>query len=190
MKIYENLDLDDLENEIWKDIKDFEGLYQVSNFGRIKSFIKYHGVNTRIIKQSKNSNGYFKTTLSKNKKRYYKKVHILVYEAFYNDKLKNNECVHHKDKIKDNNHHENLEKMTKYNHKKFHMTGSNNLNFGKNLSGENNPHHKLTEEQVIQIKILLLEGKLTQQEIANMFNTSRQIVYLIKNEKIWKHVKI
>lgn len=187
MKIQENLDINDLNGEIWKIITDFPE-YSVSNLGRVKSFIKWHGTNIRIIKQSKNSNGYFKVSLSKNKKIKYKKVHILVYEVFNDIRLEPNECIHHKDENKEDNLLENLEKITKYNHKKFHMTGNKNLNFGKKLHGENNPHHILTEQKVIEIKLLLKEGKLTQQNIANIFNISRQLVYLIKNKKIWNHI--
>ena len=49
-------------NEIWKDIKDYEGLYQVSNLGRVKSLERYnykgHHNLEKILKQVKNKNGY------------------------------------------------------------------------------------------------------------------------------------
>ena len=37
MEIYENLSLEDMEGEVWKDIEGFEGMYQISNMGRVKS---------------------------------------------------------------------------------------------------------------------------------------------------------
>ena len=40
MEIWKNLSLEDMEGEIWKDIEGYEGLYQVSNMGRIKSLEK------------------------------------------------------------------------------------------------------------------------------------------------------
>ena len=40
LKIYENLSLEDMEGEIWKDVVGYEGIYQVSNLGRIKSLDK------------------------------------------------------------------------------------------------------------------------------------------------------
>ena len=49
--------------EIWKSIKGYEGLYEVSNFGKIKSLKK-----KIILKQFKNTNGYFRVKLWKNKK--------------------------------------------------------------------------------------------------------------------------
>jgi DNA-binding XRE family transcriptional regulator len=56
--------------------------------------------------------------------------------------------------------------------------------------GINNPQHKLTEEQVIQIKLLLKEGKLTQQEIADIFGVSQMTISLIKSGKKWSHIEV
>ena len=56
--------------EIWKDIKDFEGIYQVSSFGRIKSLQMYanggYKKREKILKPCNNGNGYFIVYLSKN----------------------------------------------------------------------------------------------------------------------------
>ncbi len=69
--------------EIWKDVAGFEGIYQVSCFGRVKSLINYHGTSERILKQSKDRKGYLMVCL-KNKgiiqKRF--RVHQLVAMAF------------------------------------------------------------------------------------------------------------
>jgi len=59
-----------------------------------------------------------------------------------------------------------------------------------NTKGENNPNHKLTEEQVIQIKLLLKDGKLTHKEIADIFGVSRITISCIKNNKIWSYIKL
>ena len=72
--------------EIWKDIKGYEDLYQVSNFGRIKSLPKKrNGKFTEkeiILKLFKNTNGYIQTNLWKNNKGKNFLVHKLVAEAF------------------------------------------------------------------------------------------------------------
>jgi len=41
MEIWQNTDLSCLEGEIWEEIKDYEGLYEISNFGRVKRLEKY-----------------------------------------------------------------------------------------------------------------------------------------------------
>lgn len=83
------LDLQNLTNEEWKDIKDFEGLYQISNYGRVKSLSRVIHASNRdihykdmIMKISKNNRGYYLIALFKvNKfKRYL--VHRLVAQAF------------------------------------------------------------------------------------------------------------
>ncbi len=181
MKIYENSNLQDLDVEIWKDILDYEGLYQVSNLGRIKSFAKYHGTNERVLKQSKSSTGYFKVILSKNKKYSTKKIHILVFETFYN-KLKSHECVHHKDENKENNYYNNFKLMTKSEHSHFHNKNK--------LIGENNNNSILICQDIIQIKLLLKCRKLKNKYIAKIFEVSCATVSLIKSGKVWNHIKI
>ncbi|MFH1482486.1 MAG: NUMOD4 domain-containing protein [Patescibacteria group bacterium] len=158
--------------DVWKNLKEFPG-YQINNFGIIKSN-KYH--KQMIIKLDKNNKGYYRVRLSNNGKVIKRYIHILVYETFYDDKTKKNECVHHKDENKENNYYKNLEKMTKYKHKSLH---------GKTQIGIKNPHHKLVDQDVIQIKLLLNKGILTQQKIANMFGVTRQLISKIKTGKIW-----
>ena len=112
--------LEDFDGEIWKDIKDYEGLYKISNYGRVKSvcraipFINKNGIKSQIsfkekIKsQSDNGHGYCKVELSKNNKFTNKYVHILVAEAFIPNPL-NLPTINHKDENKANNSVFNLE---------------------------------------------------------------------------------
>lgn len=109
--------------EIWKDIKGFEGQYQVSNFGRIRSLDRYvigkskskYLKKGKIMKLDVNSKGYCNICLHKNAKPVYVGVHRLVAEAFIPNPL-NLPCVNHKDENPSNNHVDNLEWCTyKYN---------------------------------------------------------------------------
>ena len=95
-----------MKKEIWKPIKGYEGLYQVSNFGRVKS-LKFG--KEKILKQSKNKKtGYLHVVLCKNGILKTFRVHRLVAEAFL-DNPNNLPCVNHKDENKTNNNVDNLE---------------------------------------------------------------------------------
>lgn len=91
--------------EIWKDIKGYEGLYQVSNFGRVRS-IKFG--KERILKHSKTQNGYLQVILYDNGRPRCFFVHRLVAEAFIPNPNNLTE-VNHKDECKTNNRVNNLE---------------------------------------------------------------------------------
>lgn len=92
--------------EVWKDIDGFEGLYQVSNYGRVKN-IKTEKVLTNVLHHS----GYVMVGLPKNKRVKCFNVHRLVAKAFLPNP-QNLPCVNHKDENKQNNFVENLEWCT------------------------------------------------------------------------------
>ena len=90
--------------EKWKDIKDYEGLYQASNLGRIKSKHK-------ILKQILRKDGYYFVNLSKNGKIKPIKVHRIIAQTFVNNKNDYN-IINHIDGNKQNNKVSNLEWCT------------------------------------------------------------------------------
>lgn len=92
--------------EIWKDINGFEGLYQISNLGRVKSIR-----NNIILKQTYCKSNYLKVKLSKNCKQKTIQVHRLVTETFIPNP-DNKPQVNHIDGNKENNHIDNLEWVT------------------------------------------------------------------------------
>lgn len=98
--------------EIWKPVVGYEGLYEVSNLGRVKSLGKGKTWKTERIKKAKiGSNGYNSLTLWKNGKENGFLVHRLVAEAFIPNP-NNLPQVNHKDENKQNNCAENLEWCT------------------------------------------------------------------------------
>ncbi|MCI2000276.1 MAG: NUMOD4 motif-containing HNH endonuclease [Clostridia bacterium] len=105
--------------EQWKDIKDFEGIYQVSNLGRIKSLerivIDKKG-NKKICRETiktihDNGKGYMNVNLWKDNKSYMRYVHRLVAQAFIPN-LEDKSTVNHKDFNRSNNCVDNLEWAT------------------------------------------------------------------------------
>ena len=112
------------KEEIWKDVKGYECLYEVSNFGRVKSKDRrvkvvhkstfYKNLKGKMLKPSKTI-GYENVTLCKEGRTEYKSVHRLVAEAFIPNE-NNLLIVNHKDESRSNNHVDNLEWCThKYN---------------------------------------------------------------------------
>lgn len=90
--------------EIWKDCKGYEGLYQVSNIGRV-----WNVKEQRYLKGGLKQNGYCRVTLRcRNGKQKTENIHRLVALAFLPNP-DNLPCVNHKDENKQNNHIDNLE---------------------------------------------------------------------------------
>lgn len=121
----EYVEIVDLDNEVWKDIKGYEGLYKISNIGRIKSLgrLKTNGKNKYIsheiiLKPWVNAQGYLCAALwAKGKKVKTMLVHRLVAEAFIPNP-NNYPYVNHMDENKQNPKAENLEWCTmEYNFK-------------------------------------------------------------------------
>ena len=101
--------------ERWIDIREFEGIYQISNLGRIKSVERYkviRGIKTKvfekIMKTQISRAGYKHIRLCKNSKKYDLMIHRLVAEAFCK-KPEGKNYVDHIDGVKTNNNYKNLE---------------------------------------------------------------------------------
>lgn len=111
--------------EIWKDIEGFEGLYEVSSWGRVKNSRRGN-----FLKISNTNNGYLQVGLFKNGKRTKHRVHRLVAQAFIPNP-QNKPQVNHIDEDKENNRVENLEWCTA---KENSNHGTHNLRVGKSRS--------------------------------------------------------
>jgi hypothetical protein len=92
--------------EIWKDIENYENLYQVSNFGNVRSIRS-----NILLKPNIKKNGYYRVSLSKNGIVKESNIHQLVANAFIQNTF-SKPTINHKDLNKLNNHVENLEWAT------------------------------------------------------------------------------
>lgn len=104
--------MDRIMEEIWRPIKDYEGLYEVSNLGNVKSLKNNHGNDReKVLKPSKDNNGYLFVTLYKNGKSKIFKIHRLVGFAFV-DGYFDGAHIDHIDTNKENNIWTNLKWVT------------------------------------------------------------------------------
>ena len=161
--------------ETWKDIKGYQGHYQVSNLGNIRS-IKF---DIKIIKQTKNTKGYLYVGLSKNGKVKRCSVHRLVAQIWIKN-IKKRETVNHKDCNKTNNCISNLE-WNSYSENELHSYRNGKIS----TKGEKIWISKLNESLIRKIRAL---NDLTQKQIANKFKVDQSLISRILSNKIWKHV--
>lgn len=157
--------------EIWKCVVGYEGLYKISNKGRVIKILK--GGKEKIVKTSINSEGYVRTSLTKNKKTKQVLVHRLVAEAFIPN-LENKPLVNHKNSNRSDNNLSNLEWAThKENNQHAYKYGS--------LKGR---HRLLTKEEVNEIRnFKSKDGELVNisHYFSKKFNVSKSTITAVLN---------
>lgn len=166
--------------EIWKDVIGYEGIYQISNKGRLKSLVrKSTGTNTKIesfLKRQKRGNGYYAYSLSKNGKSKHLLQHRLIAIHFI-DNPEGYKCVNHKNGRRNDNSIENLE----------WCTHSQNSLHGYQENGRINSKRKLKQELVLEIREKLKNPYHgIGNDLANEYNVSKWIISLIRNFKTYK----
>lgn len=177
--------------EIWKNIQEYEGIYMISSFGRVKSLKRqvfcggrYATRKERILKAQKNKFGYCKVILQKNKNKKTKLVHRLVADAFI-ENPNNKPEVNHKDGVKDNCLHYNLEWVTdKENSMHAVRTG-----LAPHSIGETHKNSKLKEKDVLEIR-RNWDGKhfYKYPNIAKKYGITESSLAKILKRETWKHI--
>lgn len=128
---------------MWKDIMDYEGLYQVNEFGEIRSFPRL-GTHGGIIKPITDKLGYQTVSLSKNGKRSTKSIHRLVYYSFFPDTNIDLQ-INHKDENPSNNKLDNLEAITQKENLNY---GTRNIRISQTNSREDSNFQKISSVKV------------------------------------------
>lgn len=168
--------------EQWKDVTGYEGLYEISNCGVVKSidrlvFQVMNGIRKtfnykgKILAQEITNRNYLRVTLSKNNEQKRYSVHRLVATAFL-ENPNNFQQVNHKDGNTVNNSVENLEWCTQsMNQKHAFDTG-----LQESLKGEQHGNCKLADTEVAEIINMYATGMYTQKQIAIRYGICRQHV--------------
>ena len=175
--------------EVWKDVIGYEGYYQISNYGLVKSLDRVVDKNigqkkllkSRLLKQGIDKDGYKHVILYKNGRGSIFKTHKLVAIAFI-DNPNNKKEINHKNGVKTDNKIENLEWCTRSENVKHAF--KNGLK--KPIFGETHVSSKLSEEQAIKIKYG--HKDLTQYQIADLYNINQANISDIRLGKTWKHI--
>lgn len=180
------------KQEVWRNIRGYEGIYQVSNLGRIKSlerfFIKNRrgGGNRMAVHQpekirfpSHDKDGYLKISFWSNGIATYNTVHRVVAIYFLNNDNGYPQVLH-KDDNPNNPRWDNLEWGTQ----------SKNIqdaaNKGRGFRGDKNGMAKLKNEDVPEIRKLISKG-FSFNKIASLYNVSKSTIKSIRNKRNWTY---
>lgn len=168
-----------IELEEWKPVVGYEGLYEVSNMGRVRSLDRkvallngevrhYKG---KILKQRITTQGRKMVALYKDRKKYYKTSHSLVAEAFIGERPESYHVCHINGDYTDN----------RLSNIQFDTVSQNSIDNYR--YGSKSPRGKLSIEQVLEVRNLYTTGKYKQIELADKFNISPDNISRIINRK-------
>ncbi len=164
--------------ETWKPIIGYEGLYEVSNHGKVRRLHK-QGTYKILIPSFKGK--YLKVALSKNNLEKHISVARLVAKSFIpNDNPLERLYVKYKDGNKFNNHASNLE---------WYSVTEGILKVRYKGIGEKHPSAKLKEFQVVEIREWHKSGNVLIISLAEIYGVSKSCISDIVNRKKWRHLK-
>jgi len=164
--------------ENWLPVVGYEGLYSVSDLGRVKS---HWYSNPRILAPSVTRDGYLKVVLSGHNGRKNSTIHTLVMGSHFGRRPRGLD-ISHKDGDKCNNLLSNLEYLShKENINKKHEHGTT-------ARGESNGNSNLNEIKVCAMRLLHSTGNYTYTYIGNMFNIDKATANRAINNKTWSHI--
>ena len=172
--------------EEYRDIEGYEGLYQVSNLGNVKSLTRmvynghnYYSVKEKILKPGICNKGYKRNGLSKDNKQKHYATHRLVATAFIPNP-EGKPQVNHINGIKDDNRIENLE----WNTASENVIHAFDTGLRTKLKGVKHNMVKLTEKDVLEIRASNKTNKI----LGETYGVSETTVSAVKHRKTWTHI--
>lgn len=175
--------------ETWKPIPGYEGYYEASNKGRIRSLERmiksnYGSVRAwpeRIMSQTPQSAGYLICTLSKRGESSQHLIHKLVTSAFLGE-CPDGYVIHHRNHNRQDNRVKNLEFQEASSHGAMHALEI------VSAKGSANAHSKLTEEDVIRIRELYSTGNVLQRQLARQYEVDDSVISRVITRQAWRHI--
>ena len=181
--------MENIKNEIWYTIPNYEGFYELSSLNRIKSLcriVKHRTGTTMIVKekilsQSVNKSGHLFVSLNKEGNKEVLGIHVIVARVHIPNPL-NLPLVEHLDDIPSNNQTENLKWSTySSNTKNSYRLNKSRLSL---IQGEKNKSSILIKHQVLEIR----SSNLKPIQLAKKYNVGKTTIYNIINKRTWVHI--
>ena len=177
--------------EKWNPVPDYEGLYSVSDRGRVRSHDRrvwdsngwWRQIHGRVLSPGRLYNGYLLCVFSVDSVRKNYRVHHLVLEAFVGPRPAGMEA-RHLDGNPQNNQLKNLQWGTKK------QNGADKILHGNSCRGEKHNKARLTENNVHEIRRHLNVGRWSQQKIATVFGVARPTISHINRGATWAWLPI
>lgn len=167
--------------ERWLPIEGYQGLYEISDFGRVKSLRRGKAIRARILKPVvQKKTGYLYITLVQNEVKENKRINLLLLETFSPPRLSGMQS-RHLDGNRANNRLDNLAWGT------AKKNQEDRIAHGTKLFGENNPISKLTWSDVERIRESFLFGA-TLSQLCGCYPVSKTILSKIVRNEAWKRV--
>lgn len=171
-----------MEKEIWKDVPGYEGLYQASSFGRIRSVDRFITMKNgtvrftkgKMLKQRCDENGRLCVSLSKNGKAKSVRGYVVTMLTFVGERPKGYDICHLDDNVKNN----------KLSNLRYDTKKQNSTDVYRN--GNLNPRGKLTIQDVIDIRNYYKNGTYKQIELAKIYNVDKNSICNIIRRRTFK----